>query len=90
MKIIDTIGRALRFDEPDGRFELLETERGEPSFFHGENPGPTPRTTDRRTVPGSLKESRQHGPHPAGLSLLRVRERSLRVPQWHGRRKGNQ
>ena len=59
MKIIDTIGRALRFDEPDGRFELLETERGEPSFFHGENPGPTPRTTDRRTVPGSLKESRR-------------------------------
>ena len=41
MKILDTIGRKLRFDEPDGRFELLETERGEPSLR------PRPRTIEQ-------------------------------------------
>jgi len=59
MKLIDTIGRALRFDEPDGRFELLETERGEPSFFHGRNRSPAPETPDTRPVPKSLRESRR-------------------------------
>ena len=59
MKILDTIGRKLRFDEPDGRFELLETERGEPSFFHGQKTRSTPQTPDYRAVPNSLKESRR-------------------------------
>ena len=59
MKLIDTIGRALRFDEPDGRFELLETEQGEPSFFHGRNRSPAPETPDTRPVPKSLRESRR-------------------------------
>ena len=59
MKILDTIGRALRFDEPDGRFELLETERGEPSFFHGRNQPPKGETPDERSVPGSLREGRR-------------------------------
>ena len=58
MKIIDTIGRALRFDEPDGRFELLETERGQPSFFHGRARPPVQETPDGRGVPGRLQESR--------------------------------
>lgn len=59
MKIIETIGRRLRFDEPDGRFELLETESKEPSFFHGEKRPPVPETPDERTVPVRLKESRR-------------------------------
>ena len=59
MKLLDTIGRSLRFDEPDGRFELLETEPGEPSFFHGRNTSPAPETPDERTVSPSLKECRQ-------------------------------
>ena len=59
MKLIDTIGRALRFDEPDGRFELLETERGEPSFFHGRKRSPAPEMPDTRPVPKSLRESRR-------------------------------
>ena len=59
MKLIEMIGRGLRFDEPDGRFELLETERGQPSFFHGHRSGPTPQTPDQRAVPKSLKESRR-------------------------------
>ena len=59
MKILDTIGRRLRFDEPDGRFELLETEHGQPSFFHGQKSGPVPEIPDERTVPKSLQESRR-------------------------------
>ena len=59
MKLLETIGRALRFDEPDGRFELLETERGEPSFFHGQKPAFEGKTPDPRPVPRSLRESRR-------------------------------
>ena len=59
MKIIHTLGRALRFDEPDGRFELLEMERGEPSFFHGQKQAQAPETPDGRSVPKSLRESRR-------------------------------
>ena len=59
MKFIETIGRGLRFDEPDGRFELLETEPGAPSFFHGRKREPIPETPDRRTVSPSLRESRR-------------------------------
>lgn len=59
MKIIETIGRKLRFDEPDGRFELLEEEPGQPSFFHGRKRSPAPETPDLRPVPKSLGESRQ-------------------------------
>ena len=59
MKIWDTIGRKLRFDEPDGRFELLEAERGAPSFFHGRKTGPAPEPPDDRAVPTRLKEARR-------------------------------
>ena len=59
MKLLDTIGRALRFDEPDGRFELLETEQGEPSFFHGKRSAFEGETPDLRPVPGRLQESRR-------------------------------
>ena len=59
MKALETIGRALRFDEPDGRFELLEAEPGEPSFFHGRKRSPVPETPDGRTVPKGLRESRR-------------------------------
>ena len=59
MKILDTIGRALRFDEPDGRFELLERLPGEPSLFHGQKRIPIPETPDGRGVPKSLRESRR-------------------------------
>ena len=59
MKIIDTIGRLLRFDQPDGRFELLETEGGEPSFFHGRKRPPAPETPDERTVSPHLGEARR-------------------------------
>ncbi len=59
MKLFETIGRGLRFDEPDGRFELLETEPGQPSFFHGRKRSEPPETPDMRAVPGRLKESRQ-------------------------------
>ena len=59
MKILNTIGRYLRFDEPDGRFELLETERGTPSFFHGRKAAPAPETPDDRTVSLRLKENRR-------------------------------
>ena len=59
MKSIRSLGRSLRFDEPDGRFELLETERGEPSFFHGRKRPPAPEMPDRRDVPPGLKESRR-------------------------------
>ena len=50
MKIIHTLGRALRFDEPDGRFELLEMERGEPSFFHGQKQAQAPNIPDGRSA----------------------------------------
>ena len=59
MKRIQTIGRSLRFDEPDGRFELLDTERGEPSFFRGQKRRPVPETPDQRGVPKSLQEGRR-------------------------------
>ena len=59
MKLFETIGRGLRFDEPDGRFELLETEPGQPSFFHGRKRSEPPETPDMRAVPGRLKESRR-------------------------------
>ena len=59
MKLFETIGRKLRFDEPDGRFELLETEAGQPSFFHGQNQPPVPEMRDERPVPRRLKESRR-------------------------------
>lgn len=59
MKIINTIGRALRFDQPDGRFELLEREPGEPSFFHGQTRPPVPQPLDERPVPRRLRESRR-------------------------------
>ena len=59
MKLFETIGRGLRFDEPDGRFELLETEPGEPSFFHGKKRSPVPEMPDDRTVSPRLKESRR-------------------------------
>lgn len=57
--MIDSIGRALRFDEPDGRFELLETESGAPSFFQGRRTPPPPETPDERSVPTRLSESRR-------------------------------
>ena len=59
MKCIEHMGRRLRFDEPDGRFELLEREQGEPSFFHGRKRAPAPETPDLRLVPRSLRESRR-------------------------------
>ena len=59
MKLIEMIGRGLRFDEPDGRFELLETEPGEPSFFHGRKRAPIIETPDERGIPRSLQESRR-------------------------------
>ena len=59
MKLIENIGRGLRFDEPDGRFELLEREPGEPSFFHGRKKSPPPETPDRRAICPSLKECRR-------------------------------
>ncbi len=59
MKLFEMIGRGLRFDEPDGRFELLETEGGQPSFFHGRKTAPAPETPDGRAVPPSLRESRR-------------------------------
>ena len=59
MKLFETIGRRLRFDEPDGRFELLETERGQPSFFHGRKRSPAPEIPDRRAVSPSLQENRR-------------------------------
>ena len=59
MKLFETIGRALRFDEPDGRFELLESEPGEPSFFHGRRRSPAPEMPDERVVSPSLKECRR-------------------------------
>ena len=59
MKLFETIGRKLRFDEPDGRFELLETEAGQPSFFHGQNQPPVPEMRDERPVPRRLKESQR-------------------------------
>ena len=59
MKLIENIRRTLRFDEPDGRFELLEMEPGEPSFFRGRKRSPEPEIPDLRTVPKSLKESRR-------------------------------
>ncbi len=59
MKLLRYIGRRLRFDEPDGRFELLETERGEPSFFHGQRAVPRPETPDERPIPKRLSESRR-------------------------------
>ena len=59
MKLFETVTRKLRFDEPDGRFELLETESGAPSFFHGRTSAPAPETPDERTVPPKLKESRR-------------------------------
>ena len=57
--MIESIGRALRFDEPDGRFELLETESGAPSFFHGRRTTSAPETPDGRAVPTHLSESRR-------------------------------
>ncbi len=59
MKIMETIGRRLRFDEPDGRFELLETEHGQPSFFHGQKRTPAPEPPDERPVSPHLKENRR-------------------------------
>jgi len=54
-----SIWRRLRFDEPDGRFELLETERGAPSFFHGRRSAPAPEPPDERGIDPRLKESRR-------------------------------
>ena len=59
MKILETMGRILRFDEPDGRFELLETEHGAPSFFHGKKAISDPALPDDRDIPKSLEESRR-------------------------------
>ena len=49
----------MRFDEPDGRFELLETEGGAPSFFHGWKGAPAPEMPDERGIDPHLKESRR-------------------------------
>ena len=49
----------MRFDEPDGRFELLETEGGAPSFFHGRKGAPAPEMPDERGIDPHLKESRR-------------------------------
>ena len=59
MKILDTIWRGLRFCEPDGRFELLETEPGAPSFFHGRKAPQERELPDERPVDPRLKESRR-------------------------------
>ncbi len=59
MKLLRSIGSSLRFDEPDGRFELLETEHGEPSFFHGRNQSSAHETVDDRTVSPFLAENRR-------------------------------
>lgn len=49
----------LRFDKPDGQFELLETEAGSPSFFHGQPPLRASTMPDERLVDQSLWENQR-------------------------------
>lgn len=49
------MAQKLGFDTPDGRFELLETEAGAPSFFHGRSRQKAPQYPDERRVERRLK-----------------------------------